>query len=89
MELTGQNFIGSTLSGNGSIKFRAINPVTGTDLHPVATPSGDASAGGAYPTTAWSAMPSARSMISKPSANWSAVMHSGGFVWIMWLATKV
>ncbi len=32
--------------------------------------------------TAWSAMSSARSMISKPSASWSSVMHSGGLVWI-------
>ena len=33
-------------------------------------------------TTAWSAMSRAASMISKPSASCSSVMHSGGLVWI-------
>ena len=28
-------------------------------------------------------------MISKPSASWSSVMHSGGFVWIELLASIV
>jgi hypothetical protein len=34
-------------------------------------------------------MSSARSMISKPSASCSSVMHSGGFVWIELLAIIV
>ena len=38
-----------------------------------------------YPT-AWSAISRAASMISKPSASWSSVMHSGGLVWIELLA---
>jgi hypothetical protein len=39
--------------------------------------------------TAWSAISSARSITSKPSASCSSVMHSGGFVWIELLATIV
>ena len=42
-----------------------------------------------YDGTAWSAISRARSMISKPSASCSSVMHSGGLVWIELLAIMV
>ena len=48
----------------------------------------DGSSPGAQATAA-SAMSSARSMIAKPSASCSSVMHSGGLVWIELLAIIV